>query len=128
MNLSAKMEDRKPRWVFHPSAMLTGTPEQQVMMIKTLYLSSRNLVSQQSDDSVPADSSSNKLFVAIEQEEDDPKEKPRKERKAKGKERGGIVLSGAEKELLEWALGGFLPTGPDGLKPKEGEYSHKLSK
>ena len=45
---------------------------------------------------------------------------PRKERKAKGKERGGIVLTGFEKELLEWAFGGFLPTGPEGLKPKEG--------
>ena len=43
-----------------------------------------------------------------------------KERKGRGKERGVIYITGAEKELLEWALGGFLPSGPAGLKPKEG--------
>ena len=39
----------------------------------------------------------------------------KEEPKRRGKERGTIYLTGVEKELLEWAMNGFLPTGPQGL-------------
>ena len=46
---------------------------------------------------------------------------PNKEGKGKGKGRGGqILLSSLEKELLEWGLMGFPPTGPNGFKPRQG--------
>ena len=78
-------------------------------------------------DGIAADSSSSshvELFTPISQEvgeDGTPGYKEEgKERKGRGRERGVIYITGAEKELLEWALGGFLPTGPAGLKPREG--------
>ena len=39
-------------------------------------------------------------------------------RKGRGKgDRGSILLTSLEQEMLEWAMGGFLPVGPEGLKP-----------
>ena len=39
-------------------------------------------------------------------------------RRGRGRgERGAILLTSLEQEMLLWALGGFLPTGPEGLKP-----------
>lgn len=33
---------------------------------------------------------------------------------------GQFLLSASEKYLLEWALMGFLPTGPEGFNPRPG--------
>ena len=78
-------------------------------------------------DGIAADSSSSshvELFTPIPQEvgEDGAAgdKEDGKDRKGRNRERGVIYITGAEKELLEWALGGFLPTGPSGLKPREG--------
>lgn len=39
-------------------------------------------------------------------------------RRGRGKgDRGAILLTSLEQEMLLWALGGFQPAGPDGLKP-----------
>ena len=39
-------------------------------------------------------------------------------RRGRGRgDRGAILLTSLEQEMLVWALGGFLPVGPDGLKP-----------
>ena len=39
-------------------------------------------------------------------------------RRGRGRgERGAILLTSLEQEMLLWALGGFLPAGPEGLKP-----------
>ena len=51
----------------------------------------------------------------------------KEEPKRRGKERGTIYLTGVEKELLEWAMNGFLPTGPQGFKPRPGKGSVYLS-
>ena len=53
----------------------------------------------------------------------DPPPKPTaaKGRKGRGKEKGTILLTALEQEMLVWALNGFLPTGPSGLKPTPGE-------
>ena len=40
--------------------------------------------------------------------------------KRKGNKRGTVCLGGEEKELLQWALNSFLPSGPEGFKPKPG--------
>ena len=50
-----------------------------------------------------------------------PKPTAAKGRKGRGKEKGTILLTALEQEMLEWALHGFLPTGPSGLKPTPGE-------
>ena len=75
-------------------------------------------------DSIPADSSSNgnKIFTVIEtaEEAETGDKDGRKGRRVRYKERGSTAITGAEKELLEWAVNGFLPTGPTGLKPKSG--------
>ena len=54
------------------------------------------------------------LFTTIQNGED------KDEKVKKGRKTGLILLTGIEKDLLEWALGGFLPTGPDGFKPRPG--------
>lgn len=74
-------------------------------------------------DGVAADSSSNshsELFTLIQDLSEDGSGDKEAGKERRVKERGTIYITGAEKELLEWALGGFLPTGPSGLKPKEG--------
>ena len=39
-------------------------------------------------------------------------------RRGRGKgDRGAILLTSLEQEMLDWALGGFLPAGPEGLRP-----------
>ena len=39
-------------------------------------------------------------------------------RRGRGRgDRGAILLTSLEQEMLLWALGGFLPAGPEGLKP-----------
>ena len=39
-------------------------------------------------------------------------------RRGRGRgDRGAILLTSLEQEMLLWALGGFLPIGPEGLKP-----------
>ena len=39
-------------------------------------------------------------------------------RRGRGRgDRGAILLTSLEQEMLLWALGGFLPVGPEGLKP-----------
>ena len=50
-----------------------------------------------------------------------PKPTAAKGRKGRGKEKGTILLTALEQEMLVWALNGFLPTGPSGLKPTPGE-------
>lgn len=37
-----------------------------------------------------------------------------------GRERGTILLNALEQEMVEWALKGFLPAGPEGLRPSPG--------
>ena len=44
----------------------------------------------------------------------------KRSRKAKGRERGVVLLTALEQEMIDWALGGFLPMGAEGLKPKPG--------
>ena len=44
--------------------------------------------------------------------------KRRRRRLAGG--RGDILLNSLEQEMLQWALHGFQPAGPDGLKPTPG--------
>ena len=47
----------------------------------------------------------------------------RKKRLAGGRgDKGSILLNSLEQEMLQWALYGFLPTGPDGLKPTSGLF------
>ena len=73
-------------------------------------------------DSIPADSSS-KVFTVLEQAEVEVEtgdKDGRKGRRVRYKERGSTAITGAEKELLEWAVNGFPPTGAAGLKPKSG--------
>ncbi len=43
--------------------------------------------------------------------------------KRKGNKRGMVCLGGEEKELLQWALNSFLPSGPEGFKPKPGNVN-----
>ena len=50
-----------------------------------------------------------------------PKPTAAKGRKGRGKEKGTILLTALEQEMLVWALNGFLPAGPSGLKPTPGE-------
>ena len=39
-------------------------------------------------------------------------------RRGRGRgDRGAILLTSLEQEMVEWALGGFQPVGPEGLKP-----------
>ena len=56
-----------------------------------------------------------------------PKPTAAKGRKGRGKEKGTILLTALEQEMLEWALHGFLPTGPSGLKPTPGESNMSYS-
>ena len=37
------------------------------------------------------------------------------------RERGMVLLTALEQEMVEWAMKGFLPTGPDGLRPTPGD-------
>ena len=37
-----------------------------------------------------------------------------------GRERGAVVLTALEQEMLDWALDGFQPVGPEGLQPTPG--------
>ena len=47
-------------------------------------------------------------------------------RRGRGRgDRGAILLTSLEQEMLLWALGGFLPVGPEGLKPSP---EHQVSK
>ena len=56
-----------------------------------------------------------------------PKPTAAKGRKGRGKEKGTILLTALEQEMLVWALNGFLPTGPSGLKPTPGESNMQCS-
>ena len=44
----------------------------------------------------------------------------KKRRKAKRGDKGRILLTSLEHEMLCWAQNGFLPAGPMGLVPKSG--------
>lgn len=37
-----------------------------------------------------------------------------------GKERGAILLTALEQEMVDWAVGGFQPSGPQGIQPLPG--------
>ena len=48
--------------------------------------------------------------------------------RAKRTKTGQFLLSLMEKDLLQWALTGFLPTGPDGFRPRPGKkFVYNLS-
>ncbi len=39
-----------------------------------------------------------------------------------GRDRGTIVLTALEQEMVDWAFGGFQPIGPQGIQPTLGIY------
>ena len=39
-----------------------------------------------------------------------------------GRERGSVMMTALEQEVVEWALGGFQPAGIEGLQPSPGTY------
>ena len=66
----------------------------------------------------PDSSFTDTLFTLLDSEQDSPATGTKGKSRSKG---GQIILSTTEKELLEWGLMGFPPTGPEGFAPKPGQ-------
>ena len=103
-------EEKKLCWSFHYSLLMSETKRQKHKEPpEPVVMDNYETQSDSSCSSKYPDS----LFVAI---DDDAKPKGAK----RGNGRGQIHITNVEKDLLEWALNGFLPTGPAGFKAKPG--------
>ena len=51
--------------------------------------------------------------------------KRKKKRRAGRGEKGSILINALEKEMLFWAIHGFLPKGPAGLIPTSGLHTYE---
>jgi hypothetical protein len=78
------------------------------------------VTNQEEADSEPVD---DEATVEVTEEEKHGPTKPTgrggwRGRRGRGRgDRGAILLTSLEQEMLLWALGGFQPVGPEGLKP-----------
>ena len=141
MEFLSRSDDKKLRWIITESCpqphLINEKPQSEEVKggsevkadgeVKdeegdTLPKESSKVTSQEGADSEPVDDGAT-VEVMEEGEKHGPANKAAgrggwRGRRGRGRgDRGAILLTSLEQEMLLWALGGFQPVGPEGLKP-----------